>query len=153
LFVVVVRCSLLVILLNLTFPSCRQRRFRHGHVPSIWRDLKRQPTLTFFVRKTPFLLAMSRNGAFASTTVVRLKQRHGFAHAVREALPLVKTEFVAIIQHDLALIRHVDLQMLVRHPQGAKLKSCTARAWLATRNAVGLAKLETTLIGRISVQI
>jgi hypothetical protein len=46
------------------------------------------------------------------TTVIRLKERVGFAHAAYAGLLEVRTECVAVVQHDLAFVRGVDLGAL-----------------------------------------
>jgi hypothetical protein len=44
--------------------------------------------------------------------VIRLKERVGFAHAAYGGLLEVRTECVAVEQHDLAFVRGVDLGAL-----------------------------------------
>lgn len=49
---------------------------------------------------------------WANTTVLRLAERVGFAHAAYAGLREVRTEFVIVVQHDLAFVRTVDVRPL-----------------------------------------
>jgi hypothetical protein len=49
---------------------------------------------------------------WVDTTVLRLKERVGFAHAAYAGLLEVRTECVAVVQHDLAFVRGIDLGAL-----------------------------------------
>ena len=51
---------------------------------------------------------------FRNTVIHRLEERVGFAHAVRLALPLVETDYVTVIQHDLAFVQEVDFVPLIQ---------------------------------------
>ncbi|KAJ3390885.1 hypothetical protein HDU92_000245 [Lobulomyces angularis] len=46
--------------------------------------------------------------------VLILERRFGFALAVREALKLVETKYILILQHDYAFIEEVDLEILLK---------------------------------------
>ena len=53
--------------------------------------------------------------------LLELEQHHGFGYAVREALPLVDTDYVCVVQHDRTFMRTVNLASVVRgmdaHPE------------------------------------
>ena len=49
---------------------------------------------------------------WVDTAVIRLKERVGFAHAAYAGLLEVRTECVAVVQHDLAFVRGIDLGAL-----------------------------------------
>jgi len=51
--------------------------------------------------------------AFHNVTVMRLAERTGFAHAIRKALAHVRTEYVVVIQHDLAFVKPVRFADIV----------------------------------------
>ena len=50
---------------------------------------------------------------FRNTIIHRLEERVGFAHAVRLALPLIETDYITVIQHDLAFVQEVDFAPLI----------------------------------------
>jgi hypothetical protein len=46
--------------------------------------------------------------------LLELEQHHGFGYAVREALALVDTDYVCVVQHDRTFMRQVNLASVVR---------------------------------------
>jgi len=59
------------------------------------------------------ILTETESSVLYGALLLRLDQRHGFAHALRRGLLRVKTPFVLVAQHDRSFVRRVDLGKVI----------------------------------------
>lgn len=62
--------------------------------------------------------AVAAHGDAPSVQVLELDSRHGFGFAVRAALPLVKTPYILVMQHDRVVMREVDIPRVLAAMEG-----------------------------------